>query len=193
MSKLSKLEVIRQMLESAENNIASAHELLKEVMGIKGTLDISKKAKNLSISEGGEIIEGVFDGENMIGPDGQKYPVPANYASKSKLVCGDVLKLTIAQDGSYIYKQIGPVERKKVIGVLTQEDDSFKVLAEGKAYDVLQASVTYFKANVGDEVTLIIPKKEESDWGAIENVIIKPQKEAATTKTQKEKEKKKKK
>ena len=31
----------------------------------------------------------------MIGPDGKNYPVPANYASKSKLIEGDILKLTI--------------------------------------------------------------------------------------------------
>ncbi len=192
MSKISKLEVIKQMLDSAESNIVSARELLKEIMGIKGVPDLSTKAKDLSISEGGEIIEGVFDGQEMIGPDGQKYPVPANYASKSKLVLGDVLKLTIAQDGSYIYKQIGPIDRKKVIGILTQEDDNFKVLAEGKAYNVLHASVTYFKVNVSDEVTLIIPKKEESDWGAIENVIIKP-KEKKKKEKKKIKEKKKKK
>lgn len=193
MSKLSKLEVIRQMLESAESNIASACELLKELMGIKGDINISKKAKSLSVSEGGEIIEGVFDGENMVGPDGQKYPVPANYASKSKLVPGDVLKLTIAQDGSYIYKQIGPVERKKIIGVLTAEDDTYKVLAEGKAYNVLQASVTYFKAQTGNDVTLIISKNEESDWGAIENVIIKPKvAEDKEKEAKKEKSKKKK-
>ena len=47
-------------------------------------------------------MEGVFDGQNMMGPDGKKYPVPANYASKSKLVEGDVLKLTISDDGSFI-------------------------------------------------------------------------------------------
>jgi hypothetical protein len=191
MARLSKLEVIRQMLESAENNIISARELLKEIMGISGTPDLSKKAKDLSVSEDGKIIEGVFDGEDMVGPDSQKYPVPANYASKSKLVCGDVLKLTVASDGSYIYKQIGPVERKKVIGVLTQEDDKFKVLAEGRAYNVLQASITYFKAKPGDEVTLVLPKTEDSDWGAIENVILKPQEAKLEEKETKEKKEKK--
>ena len=44
----------------------------------------------------GRVIEGVFDGENMIGPDGKQYSVPANYASKSKLVEGDILKMKIS-------------------------------------------------------------------------------------------------
>ena len=50
----------------------------------------------------------------MLSPDGKNYPIPANYASKSKLVEGDLMKLTIAEDGSFIYKQIGPVPRSKL-------------------------------------------------------------------------------
>jgi hypothetical protein len=116
----------------------------------------------------------MFDGQNMIGPDKKQYPVPANYASKSKLVEGDVLKLTIADDGSFIYKQIGPIERKKMLGVLlVDEKGDFKVLAEGKPYKVLLASLTYFKAEAGDEVTIVVPQASASDWAAVENVIKK--------------------
>jgi hypothetical protein len=110
----------------------------------------------------------------MIGPDKKQYPVPANYASKSKLVEGDVLKLTISDDGSFIYKQIGPIERKKMLGVLlVDEKGDFKVLAEGKPYKVLLASLTYFKAEAGDEVTIVVPQGQETDWAAVENVIKK--------------------
>ena len=38
-----------------------------------------------------KILEGVFDGQNMVGSDGRQYIVPPNYASKSKLVEGDIL------------------------------------------------------------------------------------------------------
>ncbi|MEJ0073033.1 MAG: hypothetical protein WDN27_03050 [Candidatus Saccharibacteria bacterium] len=47
--------------------------------------------------------------------------MPANYASKSKLVQGDILKLTIADDGAFLYKQIGPIARKQVVGALKLE------------------------------------------------------------------------
>src|SRR5262245_39908864 len=116
MNNLSNLSLIAQMIDSAEKNIQSARQLLRELMGgkMETSTDLGKRAQTLSISEGGKIIEGVFDGQNMMGPDGKQYPVPANYASKSKLVEGDVLKLTIADDGSFIYKQIGPIERRKV-------------------------------------------------------------------------------
>src|SRR4030042_5567621 len=110
----------------------------------------------------------------MMGTDGKQYPVPANYASKSKLVEGDMLKLTITPDGSFVYKQIGPVERKRLIGIVSQDDlGNFVVIAEGKAYRVLLASVTYFKAEPSDEVTLVVPRDSESVWGAIENLVKK--------------------
>jgi len=35
----------------------------------------------------------------------------------------------------------------------------------------LLASITYFKAEIGDKVALIIPELEDSDWGAIENIV----------------------
>ncbi len=174
MNNLSNLALIAQMIDSAEKNIQSARQLLREMMGGKVELsaDIAKKAQTLSVSEGGKIIEGVFDGQNMIGPDEKQYPVPANYASKSKLVEGDVLKLTIADDGSFIYKQIGPVERRKVLGILSQDDKAdYRVLAEGKAFRVLLASLTYFKAEAGDQVTIVVPKDKDANWGAVENVI----------------------
>src|SRR6185436_15520688 len=167
---------IAQMIESAEKNIQSARQLLREIMGGKsaadGTAEFMKRAQVLSVSEGGKVIEGVFDGQNMMGPDGKQYPVPANYASKSKLVEGDVLKLTIAEDGSFIYKQIGPVERRKILGSLVQDDKGeYKVIAEGKTYKVLLASLTYFKSEPGDQVTIVLSKDTEATWGAVENVI----------------------
>jgi hypothetical protein len=178
MDKLSNLALVAQMIEAAEKNIQSAKQLLKEMMGgpaTKANLSaLADKAQVLTVSEGGKIIEGVFDGQNMIGPDKKQYPVPANYASKSKLVEGDVLKLTISEDGSFIYKQIGPVERKKMLGVLlVDEKGDFKVLAEGKPHKVLLASLTYFKAEAGDEVTIVVPQGQSSEWAAVENVIKK--------------------
>ncbi len=178
MDKISNLAMVAQMIDAAEKNIQSAKQMLREMMGGAATkanlAALSEKAQTFTVSEGGKIIEGVFDGQNMIGPDKKQYPVPANYASKSKLVEGDVLKLTIADDGSFIYKQIGPVERKKMLGILmVDEKGDFKVLAEGKPYKVLLASLTYFKAEAGDEVTIVVPQSQETDWAAVENVIKK--------------------
>ena len=175
MDNLTNIALIAQMIESAEKNIQSARQLLREVMGGKmesSSGDLLRKAQVLSVSEGGKVIEGVFDGQNMMGPDGKQYPVPANYASKSKLIEGDVLKLTIAEDGSFIYKQIGPVERKKIMGTLVaDEKGEYRVVADGKPYKVLLASLTYFKSEPGDQVTIVVPKDKDANWGAVENVL----------------------
>ncbi len=124
-------------------------------------------------SEGARIIEGTFDGQNMLGPDGKQYSVPANYASKSKLVEGDVLKLTITRDGSFIYKQIGPADRQRLIGKLTRDEvtGEYRVEASETSYKVLLASVTYFKGEPGDDVVVLLPSQGQARWAAVENVI----------------------
>lgn len=180
MDKTSNLALIAQMIDSAEKNLAAAKQLLRQMLGAQAVKQpgkdlLGEKLTGLSVSAGGKIIEGVFDGHNMVGPDGKQYPVPANYASKSKLVTGDVLKLTIAEDGSFIYKQIEPVERKKILGVLTADErGDFRVVADGRTYKVLLASLTYFKAEAGDEVTIVVPAENgDVEWAAVENVIKK--------------------
>lgn len=160
-----KLEMLRRMLDSAENSLHAVKKMLFSTV-----IETRARAMPGEVIEG-KVVEGVFDGESMIGKDGRKYPVPPNYASKSKLVPGDKLKLTIAPDGTFIYKQIGPVEREKKIGILTEDDGKFKVESEGKIYNVLLASVTYFKAKPGDKLTIIVPKDQESDWVAVENLV----------------------
>ena len=169
---------IKQMLVSAEKSINSVKKIIDNIgsqvkLSKSDAKKLSEQARGLSVIQEGKIIEGVFDGQNMIGPDEKQYPVPPNYASKSKLVEGDILKLTIGDDGSFIFKQIGPVERVKLIGFMTKEDDECYVIVGDRKFRVLVASVTYFKVEVGDEVTIIVPKDEKSTWAAIENVIKK--------------------
>lgn len=118
-----------------------------------------------------KTVEGVFDGEGMIGDDGKLYPVQPNYASKSRLVMGDRLKLIMTGDGQFIYKQVLPVKRKRVIGLAIIRDNLWWVLAEAKTYRVLTASMTYYKAQPGDEVVVLIPQDQPTKWAAVDNVI----------------------
>lgn len=163
-----QLKTLKKLLETAEVNLASAKELLAGLLPDDADSEAKTNRDQLTT---GKIIEGEFDGQNMIGPDGKVYPVPANYASKSKLVQGDILKLTIGEDGSFIYKQIGPVERRKLIGSLQLKDGQYFVEAGGLNYRVLFASVTYFRASPGDQVTIVVPEAESSEWAAVEAVI----------------------
>lgn len=168
-----KIKQIQKLLDVAEGNLHSARNLLLDILGGKktGKVDHKESAKDLSILDEGKVIEGVFDGEQMVAPDGKKYPVPANYASKSKLVEGDTLKLTIADDGSLIYKQINPIERKNLIGTLSYDNGNYTVLADGKSYKVLFASVTYYKGEPGSKASVIVPAEAESTWAALESII----------------------
>lgn len=156
------LDTIRTMLVTGSGRITPA-SIRTRATSVPATVDI----------EGAKIIEGAFDGQNMTGPDGKQYSVPANYASKSKLVEGDILKLTITRDGSFIYKQIGPVDRLRIIGQLVRDEvtGEYKVTAEGKSYKVLLASITYFKGEMGDEVVVLVPTVGEPRWAAVENII----------------------
>lgn len=172
------LKALAEKLNTIEDSLKQVHSTLTDMGVIRGEQNEQKKAtvtktKKTLVTQApsGKVIEGTFDGQNMIGPNNKIYPVPANYASKSKLVEGDTLKLTIAEDGSFIYKQIGPVERKKLIGKLKLENDQYLVEAGGHDYRVLFASVTYFKANPSDEVTIVVPENGQSNWAAIEAVI----------------------
>lgn len=161
----SDLEEIRKLLDSCENQIRVVKSKLF-------ASEINKKATMLDIEDDGEIIQGIFDGEKMITSDKKTYLVPPNYASKSKLVVGDVLKLTITEEGKFLYKQIGPVERQNLVGELEEAGDGeYEVDVDGKKYKILLASVTYFKAKVGDKVGIIIPTDHESEWAAVDNLI----------------------
>lgn len=171
MSELPEKQVkrLKSLLQEAETNLAAAKELLISILGDDGTVVTPTNSRE---EVSGKVVEGVFDGQVMIGPDGKTYPVPANYASKSKLVEGDILKLTIADDGGFIYKQIGPVPRKQIIGTLTQHDGAYYVEASGREYRILLASVTYFRINIGDQVTIIVPEDApDATWAAVEAAL----------------------
>lgn len=162
-----QIKRLKALIAEAETSLAAAKELLLSLVGEDADVAASIKDEPL-----GKVIEGVFDGQNMMGSDGKTYPVPANYASKSKLVQGDILKLTIADDGSFMYKQIGPIPRKQVVGVLKQENGHYYVDVNGKDYRVLLASVTYFKAKPGDQVSVNIPEDDKTaEWAALEAAL----------------------
>lgn len=158
---------LRSLIQEAETNLAAANELLISLIGDDDHVQVRPTEEIL-----GKVIEGVFDGQNMVGSDGKTYPVPANYASKSKLVQGDILKLTIADDGAFLYKQIGPIPRKQVIGTLMLEGGHYFVRVENKDFRVLLASVTYFKAKPGDQVSVNVPEDDSSaEWAALEAAL----------------------
>lgn len=162
-----QIKRLRSLIAEAETSLAAAKELLLSLLGEDPVATSITREENV-----GKVIEGVFDGQNMVGSDSKTYPVPANYASKSKLVQGDILKLTIADDGTFLYKQIGPIPRKQVVGSLELQDGHYFVTVGERQYRVLLASVTYFKAKPGDQVSVNVPQDEvDAEWAALEAAL----------------------
>lgn len=158
-----------QILESEPENFDNFEDSLSGISQSMGEI-----SRDLEVAGAERVLEGVFDGEKMISQDGQEYAIPANYASKSKLVEGDILKLTINKRGDFLYKQIGPVERKKIIGTLgVDKSGDYFVTADKKKWKVISASVTYFKGQPGDEAVILVPQDAVSKWAAVENVVKK--------------------
>lgn len=178
MENENKLFELRQALQNASTQLQYAQQMLKDLSGedVEFRPNVHQRADTLaqpSFQGNQQIVEGVFNGQNMVGADGKIYTIPANYASKSKLVEGDILKLTIKSDGSFIYKQIGPVERKRLVGTLVRDDQSgeFTVMIGTRAYKVIMAAITYYKGQSGDEVVILTPEDGESAYAAVENLM----------------------
>lgn len=165
------IRALRQM----QQQLANVLDLLERPDG--GTLDASlfrvDARAEPELSSRDRMVEGVFDGQRMVGTDGMQYTIPPNYASKSKLVEGDILKLTIKEDGTFIYKQVGPIERDRVTGLLALDDagNYALVLPDGKTYRILTASVTFYRGEPGDEIVALVPKGSAAVWAAVEHIL----------------------
>ncbi len=175
-----KIKAIRDFIISAESSIKNAKKILKDLLE-ENNIDLNSEIKldtkwlNSYNSWDSKIIEWVFSWEEMLWSDKNKYPVPVNYASKSKLVQWDKLKLTILNNWKMLYKQIAPIEREIKVWLLTQDKWKYQVIAEWVHYSVLTAAVTHFKAEIWDSISVIVPKGKEATFAAIEAVIPKEQ------------------
>ena len=169
-----KIVAIRDFIISAERSISSAKKLLIS-LDPDGRQDVSYDTSSLTAyrSEDDKVVEGVFTGESMLGSDQSIYPVPQNYASKSLLVQGSKLKAIIKADGRIVYKIIEEIPFETKTGLVTKNRDKYQVIADGKVYNVLMASITFIKAEVGDSVSIRVPKGKEATYATITALIPK--------------------
>ncbi len=171
-----KILAIKDFLLAAEKSVQSAKKILATMIDSKELrkgLEFDTTSLHTYDSGEDKIVEWVFTGESMLGSDGNIYPVPQNYASKSHLVQGSKLKAIINPDGKITYKIIEEIEFETSIWILTQNKEKFQVIANWKAYNVLVAAVTYLKAEVGDSISIRIPKGKEATFAALDAVIPK--------------------
>lgn len=173
----TRFVLARRMLQDMRERMDALERLLDADADSSGA-DVERLLSDRPSQDNAErmhrrAIEGVFDGEGMVGEDGRRYTVPSNYASKSKLVEGDLLRLTIDHAGRFIFKQKGPIERERLIGMLVQDEQTGEWLAaaDGRTFRILAASVSYFHGAVGDDVVMLVPKNAPSRFAAVENII----------------------
>jgi len=169
-----KNELLRRILRQMQGNLKTALDLLEDGAPASRIVPLLTMPEPKTPA-GGRTVEGSFDGQRMVGDDGETYPVPQNYASKSKLVSGDRLKLIITSSGNFIFKQVGPTERDRQIGTLAMDPATrqYVVTVGDKRWKVLTASVTYFRGEPGEETVILIPKDRPSAWAAVENIVHK--------------------
>ncbi len=184
MDKIKEsLQALGTLLEKIELDVKRARLLINQFVSwdfeisendLKEFEKLAQKFVNYEEEEV-KVIEGIYDGYFMIGSDKNKYPVPLNYASKTKLIPGDALKLRIMKDGRLIYKLIGPAPRKYIKATLTKSDEGKRIAItdEGKTYFLNQAAVTFFKGKPGDELSIIINAENKGSHAAIEALIEK--------------------
>lgn len=169
-SDLKRAKIALQTLEKFDPSDFSSFDVINQWEDESSTAVLQSY-----VDEGMQVVEWLFDGYFMIGSDHKKYPVPLNYASKTKLVPGDVLKLKILADGKFIYKLIHPVERKHVRAVLSKTDDNkfIAVTDDSKTYFLNQAAVTFFKWKASDELYIVTNADGSGSFAAIEAIIKK--------------------
>jgi len=171
-----KLVAIKDFIISAEKSIHSAKKILATMMDSKDfKKDLVLDTWDLHAYDSWEdkIVEWVFTWEAMLGADGNIYPIPQNYASKSRLVQWSKVKAIIKPDGKMLYKIIEEIKSETQIWLLTKSWDKFQVIAEWKTYNVLLAAVTYIKWEVWDKVSIKVPEWKEATFAAIESIIPK--------------------
>ena len=170
-----QIKALRDLIQSAENSIRSEKKILDTLLGDtpQEDFDIDNTLLNSYQSWDTKIVEWIFTGDSMLGPDGAVYPVPQNYSSKSLLVQWSRLKATIENNGGIKYKIIEEIPFETSIGIVTKNGDKYEITTDTKTYKVLMAAITFHKCNIGDTVSIRTPKWKDATYAVIESIIPK--------------------
>ena len=170
-----KIKALRDLIHSAQNSISGAKKILNTLLGEDKEDSFELSTEGLSSYRDGEekIVEWVFVGDSMLGSDGNIYPVPQNYSSKSLLVQGSKLKAIIQPSGKILYKIIGEIPYESKIGIITKNGDKYSITTDTKSYNVLLAAITFHHCDVGDTVSIRIPEGKDATYAVIESVVPK--------------------
>lgn len=170
-----KIKALRDLIHSAQNSIHSAKKILNSLLWDDEGSWLELDTDGLESYNSGDdrIVEWVFTGESMLGSDGNMYPVPQNYASKSLLVQWSKLKALINPNGKIVYKIIGEIPFESKVGIITKNGEKYQITTDTKTYNVLLAAITFHHCNVWDTVSIRVPEGKEATYAVIETVIPK--------------------
>ena len=106
-------------------------------------------------------IFGLFDGEDMVTPEGVGYEVPPNYAAKSKLVYGDNLSM-YTEGNRVLFKQVGKEPRERHQGEVTKEGDVWYVSVKGRQFVLSSAAMAFNNIEPGAKIWVLLPEDNEN-------------------------------
>lgn len=149
-------KVTEKSLEDLKRQVTVTARSLEKVSRIIDNIEKENKRELYKSMPG---VSGYFDGVYLIGEDGSKHEVPANYAAKSRLVYGDVLKM-LNEDGKIVFKQIEKVDRKKLEGVLSKKEGKWYFLSDGGTYKISDVAAEFHKAELNDKAVAYVPEKD---------------------------------
>jgi len=160
---------VENRIKNIDNLLSNADKSLRKAQRLLDTL--SSDLKNSFEDVPGVL--GIFDGENMVAADGQKYEVNPNYAAKSMLVVGDNLKM-VEEDGKQLFKQVTKIPRKKLSGILNKKEGKWYALTDEGSYRVLDVAVDFRRGEVKDEITVLVPEEDlKAPFAALEAILNK--------------------
>lgn len=163
----SQLNKLKKLVDAAERALDSAKDVMEAIM----------ERKDYKSMPG---VEGKYDGKYIIASDGSKHEVPSNYAAKSRLVYGDILKI-IEEDGKKVFKQIEKVARKNLEGVVTKKEGKWHVLTEAGSHLLLDRAIEFNQVKLKDLIDVVLPESNLSAPFAAFNKVVKSEAPAVIT------------
>lgn len=177
------LKSLEELLNKIETDIKRARLFINQIIewNVDWTIEhldgkfeeLASKLLNYNEDNAIKVVEWVYDWYFMVWSDEKKYPVPMNYASKTKLIPWDVLKLRIMEDGKLVYKLIWPAPRWYIKATLSKTDENkfVAITDDWETYNLNQAAVTFFKWKPWDEMSIIINNEKVWEYAAIEAIM----------------------
>ncbi len=154
----NKIQLLSQALSAAISSLNLAKQLINEIEQAGGSFEVPG-------------LVGKYNGMFMVTAAGKKYPVPDNYAAKTKLVYGDKLKMVEGPEGRR-FKYISRVPFVEVGAVLAMKDGQFVAVSPEGSYKLLQSAVRYYQGGEGDKVRILLPRDEKhAPFAAVAEIV----------------------